>query len=279
MFMFGGRRANVELQLPFIHRILVENRSVEYHLWNLARDPEDREWLQTCFSDMGFDDVSDRVLLMNQFAGDEPWTRFNDVYRYYADARFAECRFVKLDDDVVFIETDRFAEFEADIDANPDRVISANVINNGACTVVDPELTMRWRKMRLPLLNVHLRPQFALMAHQYFFDNYARLLGREPALVPTRDWLSINLIGYDWMMGRKIAKLVGTPSPRVIAGRMFTPRNLIGDEGAVNMQPRLIQKGFMAGHLYFGPQAKRLTDEQLTELREHYAGLGRNYLA
>ena len=41
MFCFGGRRANMELQLPFVRRILDEHTDVEYHLWNLARNAED----------------------------------------------------------------------------------------------------------------------------------------------------------------------------------------------------------------------------------------------
>ncbi|OTR07280.1 hypothetical protein B9M83_09230, partial [Mycobacteroides abscessus] len=47
LFVFAGRKANMELQVPYIKRILAEHPNVEYHVWNLARDPKDAEYLQT----------------------------------------------------------------------------------------------------------------------------------------------------------------------------------------------------------------------------------------
>lgn len=42
LFVFAGRRPNMELQLPFARRILEEHPNTEYHVWNLAREREIR---------------------------------------------------------------------------------------------------------------------------------------------------------------------------------------------------------------------------------------------
>ena len=116
------------------------------------------------------------------------------------------------------------------------------------------------------------------MSHTYMFEHWREMVGQPVELIKTRDWLSINTIGYDWRMVRKIARSVGTPSPGDIAGRSFTPSTKIGDEGMVNMLPRLIFQGFLTAHLSFGPQHAHLTDAQLSLWRKRYAAIGQQYL-
>lgn len=271
MFCFGGRRENLELQLPFIHRILEQNPGVEYHLWNLAKDPADAEYISGLRT-------RNRLKVINDFYGAKPWEKFNDVYRHYATPAFKGRRFVKLDDDVVFIQTDRWPEFIDAVDANPHAVVSANVINNGACTVLDPLLYGEFKRLRMGLLDVHKHPSFAEISHDYFLCNWDERLAQPVAWVSTKDWLSINFIGYDYDMARKFAALLGTPSPRVIAGRPFRhPNALLGDEGMVNTLPRIIVGGFTAAHLTFGPQEKR-KPIIWPELRKRYAKMNGVYL-
>lgn len=271
MFVFGGRRANMELQLPFIHRILAENPDAEYHLWNLARDPDDAEWIKDA------DDNHPRIHVMNQFVGQGPV--FDEVFRHYTAREFKGCRFVKLDDDVVFIETQRFADFVSAIGDNPGAVISGKVINNGACTPTEPMIMERFHALKIRLLDVHLHASYAVMSHDYLASHFYNLVGQKWKLIKTEDWLSINFIGYDWAMGVRIADLLGTPAPRNVAGRKYNPgRHKLGDEGVVNTLPRIIVQGMLIGHLYFGPQAKHMSDDLLNDLRGVYAIIGKEYL-
>ena len=46
----------------------------------------------------------------------------------------------------------------------------------------------------------------------------------------------------------------------------------------MNLFDRVIHEGFVAGHLYFGPQARQMDDSLLSELRKQYAVIGREYL-
>lgn len=271
LFMFAGRRANMEIQLPYLRRILDEHPNTELHIWDLSRTPEDHAYISGI--------TGDRITVMDRFYdGRQPWRHFNSVWQHYTAKQYRNHLFVKLDDDVVFIETDAFAAFVDAIDGNRSSVVSAKVINNGACTETEPDLWFGFESLNLPLLDVHLSVDYADMCHRWFFDNWPDITGAATTLTPTEDWLSINLIGFDWRMGYEISRRIGKPSPRDIAGREFTPRNRVGDEGAVNMLPRLIHEGFVAAHLTFGPQEKEMTDGQLAEYRKLYGDIARKYL-
>ena len=270
MFCFGGRKANLELQLPFIRRILAEHPGMAYHLWDTAKDPADRDYIRSLKTRRNFK-------VLTGFADMPTGKAWNAIYRHYAEPEYKGKRFIKLDDDVVFIQTGNLIHFIDAIDANSHAVVSANVINNGACMMLDPLLRERFKRLRMPQLNVHLHPEFAEMSHDYFLREWRQVIERPVQWTPTRDWLSINFIGYDHNMARKFSKLLDTQSPRVIAGRPFRGRDKLGDEGMVNTLPRIIADGFTVAHLTFGPQ-ERKDPAMFTELRKRYAEIGKEYL-
>lgn len=257
----------MELQLPLVRRILQRHSNVEYHIWNLARESDDGEWLKTI--------DGEHITVINDFYGCDPWKRFSDVYEYYSGAEYSDCLFVKMDDDIVFLQTERFGDFIKAVDQNRLSVVSAKVINNGACVPTELGLWREFTARNEPLLDVHKSVGFAWLSHRYMFANSKSLLAQSIKLIPTADWLSINMIGYDWKMGRRIvAELKQLCEPRYVAGRELTGQ--VGDEGAVNMLPRLICQGFLACHLSFGPQG--ISDEHLDALRKRYASIGQDYL-
>ncbi len=273
MFAFAGRRPNMELQLPYVADMLLKHPDVEYHLWDLARTSVDSRYLQ---SQQSYEQFG----VFTQFAGGgSPWGHFNDVYRHYAHPQYEGCRFIKLDDDVVFFDSKRIQEFIDRI--TPGIITSAQVINNGACTQTFPSLWKDYNaKLRrsVQLLNVHRSREYALMAHQHFFDHWMALIQKPIELEPTEDWLSINFIGYDYPMAKRIAELLETPSPRMIAGRPFRGVNdVLGDEGLVNTLPRQIATGFVAAHLYFGPQTAKLGADAVDTLRSTYTEIMESY--
>lgn len=278
LFAFWGRKANVELQMPYIRRILDENPNVEFEGWDLARDPADSAYLRTI--------TGERITVRTEYY--EPGGRASKgqvrVWNNYRNPRYQDCIFVKLDDDDVFLETGAFKSFIQSIQDNPDSVISALTINNGASTKHIPDLWDMYETLDIPLLDVHMSAEYAEQSHRWFFDNWRTITGQTPQLIPSDTWVSINCIGYTWSTGRTIAKLLGTRPPEMIVDREYPYINArgrrtsfrVGDEGAANMQPILINTGFVAGHLTFGPQP--MDDALLTELRKHYADVTRQYL-
>ena len=268
LFMFAGRRENLEINLPLIAHVLDEHPNVRCQIWNLAREHLDNEYLRS---------ISDpRFEVINTFYGPRVWQSFDKVWRYYTSRKFRDYLFVKIDDDVVFFETETFSEFLDAIEQNPGSVVSAETINNGASTPLKSAIWDGFMKLCIPLLDVHLSNKYAEMAHEYMFTHWRELIAQPMKLVETDDWMSINLVGMDWATLCRVAERLGRPSPGYIAGRHWRPRSRIGDEGSCNMEKRYILQGFLAGHLGFGPQ--HVTDEQLRLWRHQYTGIGREYL-
>lgn len=281
LYIFAGRRPNIELALPFYQRILDENPDTRIDIWDLARDPEDSRYLR------GITGIDRLTVRTDYYQGDGKASRGqNRVWRHYTDQKYRDTLFVKADDDQVFWETDRYSDFIQAVADNPDAVVSTRVINNGASTFLHPELWDRYASLDIPLLDVHLSTDYAEMSHQWFHHNWRSVINRPAKVVPAQSWCSINAIGFHWGTGVKIAQLIGRRSPERIADREFPYRNhrgrlvqhRIGDEGAANMQPVLIFDGMATAHLTFGPQQQHAAEGQVEDWRRLYRDIARQYL-
>lgn len=268
LFVFAGRKPNLEIAVPFYQRLTEQSPDLQVHVWDLARNPQDSEYIRSI--------SGERITVRTEFY-DPPYTQRGQgrVWRHYAQPGYQDAVFVKADDDVVFLDTARFPELVEAATDNSGTVVSALTINNGASTRLIPELWAGFEKLNIPLLDVHLSAGFAEMCHRWFFAHWRE--NRSPKLSPTQDWVSINLIAFTWETCQQIVYRMRTITSGEIAGRMFG-RHQPGDEGAANMLPRLIHEGFTAAHLYFGPQAEQMDDGLLAELRKHYADIARQYL-
>jgi hypothetical protein len=281
IFVFAGRRPNLELQLPMVRRILDENPNTRFDIWNFARNESDREFIKTI--------TGERIMVWNGtsegFASPVPTLgegkqfgagEHNAAYEHYSQPQFKDTVFVKVDDDIVFLETARFATFIKAIRAYPHAALVANIINNGACTPVTPGIWDGFRKLGMSLLDIHRYGSFAEMAHSYFFTHYGDMLSDEVELIPTTDWLSINAVGYTWPVLQRVITTIGTPHPAYLAGRnMVGWGRVFGDEGVFQLLPRIIVKGFTCAHLTYGPQE---SGDSLDRWRENYRLIGQSYL-
>lgn len=281
LFVFAGRQFNLELQLPIVRRILDENPNVVYHVWNFARNDSDREYIKTISGPQikvfngegdGFDSPNPTGE-GRQFGASE----HNAAYKAYADSKFKDHLFIKIDDDIVFLETARFPKFVEAIDEYRGSVLIANIVNNGACTPVQPEIWKKFQKLKIPLLDIHMSNKFADMVHTYFCEHPDEFLNQPLELVPTQDWTSINAVGYDHPTLCHVIRTIGKPQPEYLAGRpMHGWGRVFGDEGVFQILPRFIVKGFTAAHLTFGPQ--KPSDRQLETWLNNYRELGETYL-
>lgn len=280
-----------------VRRILQENPNVEYHVWNFARNDADRAYVKTIegeritvFNGTGEGlrtSIGGLVIDANGFESPIPTAvegakqfgagEHNAAYKHYSDPSFKDHLFMKVDDDIVFLETARFSQFIKAIDTHRDSVCIANIINNGAATPVTPAIWDAFQKMKLPLLDIHLSNDFADMVHTYMFEHHDEILNQPVELIPTEDWTSINCVGYAWPTLAHVRKTIGQPQPSYLAGRpMHGWGRTFGDEGVFQTLPRIIVKGFTAAHLTFGPQDK--DQKQLTAWRKKYRKLGEDYL-
>jgi hypothetical protein len=154
IFIFAGRKPYLEIQKRYLSEIISQNPFVELHLWNFSRNSVDHEYLQTLASQLP------RATIFNHlYAGDNPITHctktigklcscvkcrvgmWSEPYQYYASQPTDdETTYIKLDDDILYIDTHRFTQFISAIQNNPATIISANVLNNGICALTDPKL-------------------------------------------------------------------------------------------------------------------------------------------
>lgn len=288
IFCFAGRQPNMELQLPFIRRILEQHPNVEYHCWNFAGDcgigggrrNSDRTYVET-ISGQG-------IKVINDFGP----MKHNEAYNHYGQPEYKDCLFIKIDDDVVFLETARFGVFLDTIDAYRGSAVTANIIHNGACTPIQPGIWELFQQMGVGLLDVHDYSDFAERAHGYFFEHWAEIVNQPIELIPTLDWLSINIVGFDWSTLQYVLSTIGKLHPDYLAGRQMRVPNpvagrsarhekwpfgkVFGDEGVFQTLHRIIVKGFTAAHLTYGPQ-KSSADQQ-DRWRKGYREIGEKYL-
>jgi hypothetical protein len=268
LYVFAGRKPNLEIAVPFYRRLTELNPDLEIHVWDLARRPEDSEYIRSI--------TGERITVRTEFYN-PPYTQRgqNRVWKYYAQPDYKDTVFIKTDDDVLFMDTARLPALVNAAENHPGSVVSALTINNGASTPLVPELWAGFQKLNIPLLDVHLTADYGEMCHRWFFDHWTELTRQPLKLTPTRDWLSINCIAYTYDTGRQIFYRMRRLTGGEIAGRRFG-RHYPGDEGAVNLLPRLILQGVTAAHLTFGPQ--HLDDGLLAELRKHYADIAHQHL-
>jgi Methyltransferase domain len=288
IFCFAGRRGNMEIQLPYIRRILAEHPDVEYHIWNLARNDADREYLTTIEGERitVIEDPARRIGSSREGCQCmhcvNPVGVFTPVYRHYTQVRFRDHLFVKIDDDIVFIETARWSKFIDAIKDNPEHFISAMVVNNGACTSTIPGLWPEFESLSMEPRGAYRSLEYAEICHRFMFEHWGELLHQPVGLIAPDNYLSINMIGYNWEMGREMVDLLGT-LPEL--GAWDSVPNMppeftnmrCGDEGAVNILSPLICRGFLAAHLSFAPQY--MPSDREIALRKAYADISSQYLS
>jgi hypothetical protein len=121
---FAGRERYLKILIPYIEKLVGKKLVDEVHLWDYTRDPKDAEYIRS-----------------TPFTIMVPETKMNfgDYYKYYRSSRYPDpdTVLIKCDDDIVFIDTDRFEDFIKIRRKTRDAVfMSASVVNNPVCGMV-----------------------------------------------------------------------------------------------------------------------------------------------
>lgn len=287
-FEFAGREANMRVQRPYITALLDKYPNSELHLWDLTRQASDATYIQ----EWEFQDKRVRVYrdlhsghpiqclgphrrgrvkcqcMRHKPPYEEPYRLYRDSRRGYDD----DTVFVKLDDDVLWMDVERFDEVLTFLETHPDQVASANVTNNVVCAKYEPdladligsELTLedpRDPKGDAEWWALHTSADFALFSHAWLA---ARLkvgmpADREPVKTREGEAVSINFIAMKY------------PVLKIAADNMREGR--LGDEGTIDAMLPWIIPNFRAAHLSFGPQEHSLTVDEIDVIRAQYTNL------
>jgi hypothetical protein len=284
--------------MPYLDQIMRMHPTAQLHLWDLTRDPMDQRYLQT------LDGAHDgRVRVVGTLHGGHPidcmypngydgkggtkrprgWRQckcmkhkppYEQPWKYYAKADWVQpgTVFVKIDDDVLFLETDTFSHLIGPLVEFPNRIMSANVINNSVCAKYEDGWFRTQERFDLgdPTLpkfdrdwwELHTNSEFASFAHAQFLNRFER--GWRPSYVRTRpgELVSINCVAMTH------------PTLKRVAGMM---NDRLGDEGAVDRMLPWIVKSFRVAHLSFGPQ-ETMDPDLMDEIRESYIQFRKEYL-
>ena len=291
-FTFAGRKANMEIQRPYIERLLAAYPTAELHLWDLTREADDHNYI------MAWADSHAQVAYVGHLHPGHPYVCLGDYrgaghprcvcikhkppyeepYRYYRNhphrgSRVPDCNddtvFVKFDDDVLWMDVDQFGEVMSFLETHPSAVASANVTNNAVCAKYEPSLRdLVQSRYNLPgttpdqdrnWWSLHTSADFAMLSHGWhntmLVDGF-RPPDREPVRTRSGEAISINFIAMKY------------PVLRAAAHRMRSGR--LGDEGTFDQMLPWIIPNFRVAHLSFGPQEHDL-DPQVTEnIRKQY---------
>lgn len=289
VFTFAGRRSYLEVQRPFIARLMASFENLEFHLWDFSRNGSDHRYLRELAAS------SRRIHLFDQFyEGENPVTqcvkqvgvicscdkcrvgKWSEAYKHYAANPDHESDvFVKLDDDIVFIETARFPLMLTAIRETSGTIVSAKVINNGLCALTEPGLRDAVLQRGLVTQPNSADAWWRLctsvtymdLAHEYFFQHGDSLLQQDPQLIGLpRARFSINTIGFDWSTVRQIAGCLDAEPA-------------INDEHVIshNFDIRVLQ-GFLTAHLHYSDQRSSLWDWRESQLLAAYTHRSAEYL-
>lgn len=290
-FVFAGREENMDVQRPHLERLLAMYPAAELHLWDLTRRAPDSWYIQKwarehsqvrylgqfhtghpikCIGKPKYRGAPPCRCVIHKPPYEKPWIHYANHDEY------ADCTFVKLDDDVIWMDVPRFGEVLEFLETHPDEVASANVTNNVVCAkyehwtlpaylsdlfeVGDPKESENDKAWWL----LHTDPIFADSSHRWLLD---RIDGgvvtevTEMPVVKTREGeaISINFVAMKHSVLKRAASLMRD--------------NRLGDEGAIDTMLPYIIRNFRVAHLSFGPQEPGLA-LRAPIIREKYKALG-----
>jgi hypothetical protein len=182
-------------------------------------------------------------------------------WHYVRHAReYEDCVFVKCDDDIVYLDATRIAEFiRYRIDHPAYFLVSANVVNNGVCAFYQQEMGIIPRS----LMELEMPPggfagslwsswHLAGLLHDHFLDDPERFRRPNRQVVEWSERISINFVawlGHDlqhmYFDGGDDEHIISTAIPK-----------MLGRTNAIYMP-------FTVGHLSFGSQDGKLDTASL----------------
>lgn len=281
LFVFAGREYCMELQLPYILKILNRFPESEYHIWNFARNESDNDYLNTLPS------RHDRIKIYNEFyQGPNEVTqctkkpnricqctkcrvgKWSEPYSHYSKEEFKDYHFIKMDDDIVYIDLENLENYLNVIKTNFNSVISANVINNGLCAYFDPLINKKVISESLMGENdkpnkwftLCTDPKFLELSHDCFFSN--EFTKRDELEVFDDSKISINTIGFNYNVMCEVSKVLSNLLDKTHDEKVFSTHTKV-----------LVYQNFITCHLHFSDQNALITDEIKTKYIQKYKEL------
>jgi len=204
--IFAGRKATLELQSPYIQELLNKNIINEVHLWDFTckqqqqQRKENSEYLRNTLLPL-----DERIYIIQVNEEECDWQEYYDFYTpLLVDDNDV---LLKVDDDIIFIDTTRVQAF-VDTIRGPYRddvyLWSANIINNGisaALQNLDGKIPLTLGNMRSEVKCprtgcLHMNSNVGLSLHNEFLSDPNKFFTTEKELRLIQSRISINFVGW-----------------------------------------------------------------------------------
>lgn len=280
-YVFAGRRDRMSILLGYLDELLAQKQIDALHVWNLARNDADREWVRGLANNKGYSvmefAVGDgfKIHKSKQSALGVAAVMWREAHNFYAQSCYDGCGLVKIDDDIVFADTPRFGVFRDALlrlacgENGGCHLISANVVNNYICDylrrqegIIPPDVaefdSPPAHKMTLKQeADYYRRGKTSQAVHEFFLQNPWRFLredGKDIQIKPNSRF-TINFIGLTNAV---------LPIPDSALDEAFLSWDLPPEK----RKGITVIRGFTAAHLSFGVQSEQNDSELIAKYRE-----------
>ena len=302
IIIFAGREKYMRILLQHLKKILDRHSNVHLDVWNFSRNDSDNRFIRSL---QNFDNIT----VFNQFyAGQNQIVnctkridniclctkcrpgQWSLVYKYYAShLDNLNTAYMKLDDDILFVDTSKFDQWIEMVGRFPKDIFSANVINNGICAYFDEDLRERIIKNNKIRFGVHSRytkqllskfvkkfeleewwwlsadVQFWKESHNYFFEKVASNEWYRGKMYENAEThyarFSINAIAFSGLVMEEISLKLTNEAEH-------------NDEAIISKNFSIkILSNIMASHFSFSSQQANILESDEAVLLNQYAKL------
>ena len=259
--VFAGRRANLEIQFRYIDKLLEMGLIHEVHLWDFTRNAEDAAYLK-------------KISKYQVFHVDnkDSWGEYYSYYGAFKAKANADCVVIKADDDIVYVDVDKFGDFIKHVKSTAFRDAGSlyafpSIVNNGVTSHHQQQYSKYYGSIGvLPYDPFFGRlvcdGALATKVHTHFLNYIESYKGDERVLKhKIGDRISINFFAIN---GRDLHVFldIGWDDEHDVS--VTVPKRY--GRGAE------IYMGFIVAHLGFAPQRKTGLEED--KLRKRYKKIG-----
>lgn len=193
---FAGRERNLAIQLRYLKALHLRGLIDEVHLWDFTRNAADSEWIMKNFGDDKHPFIKRKHV--------ENKKKWGEYYMHYTSTAYPDHIIIKCDDDVVYIDVEKFPKFINNVVDDKDdthMVYFPSIINNGVCAYLQQQDGL------LPEKELGVMPydtfcgrlwgdgKLAERVHLYFIKNINEMRAKQPdrrVTITRGDRISIN---------------------------------------------------------------------------------------
>jgi hypothetical protein len=172
MTCFAGRRRYLEILVKYVDKLIAKGLVDEFHMWDYTRDPEDAVWIRENCQRFKIFEVKDKYG-MTGFNWDE-------YYNYYPKQNLdPRTVLIKCDDDIVFIDVDKFQSFIDKRRDNPENFIAfPSIVNNKLPTAIQRECGVWPDLTHDEIEDLYTSKDICSKLHKYFVKNIDEFISK-----------------------------------------------------------------------------------------------------